>query len=34
MLPIKLSTVKFASAFDLSHKCEKSVWVEYVKKLY
>ena len=30
MLPIKVSIVKFASAFDL----EKSIWVEYVKKLY
>ena len=28
------SIVEFVSAFDLSHKYEKSVGAEYVKKLY
>ena len=28
------SIIDFASAFDLSHRCENSVWVEYGKKLY
>ena len=28
------SIVESDSAFDLSHRCEKSVQVEYVKKLY
>ena len=28
------SVVEFASAFDLSHRCEKNVQVDQVKKLY
>ena len=28
------STVELALVFDLSHRCEKSVWAEYVKKLF